>query len=371
MAREKFITDYRQDMRIIRTRPQRVWAIIITVVLIALPFLLNNGWTPPLNFPWVAWLTVLNLSLTAIIGAAAFNLLVGNTGQVSLAHAGLLIFGTIISGLFGPLFGWNFWVVLPLTMITGALAGVVIALPALRLKGLYLLLATLGIYYFAYFVYKWFLVRNFGFIPIIYSFPTVPEWFPWLNEGEGGLAINNNFRWYWTILPITALSLLFMSNVIRTSEGRAFAAVKARDTASSLVGVSPVKSKLLVFMVSSAFVSMSGALQSYFLSAREEASYPFQTTLDYAIMIVLGGFSSILGAVFGALFFYGAPVWIDWIRQETPVLRDINFLYSYKSEINLAVFGFLIVFVLVRSPDGLSGAWKRVKSYFAKWPYSL
>jgi len=153
-------------------------------------------------------------------------------------------------------------------------------------------------------------VRNFGFIPIIYSFPTVPEWFPWLNEGEGGLAINNNFRWYWTILPITALSLLFMSNVIRTSEGRAFAAVKARDTASSLVGVSPVKSKLLVFMVSSAFVSMSGALQSYFLSAREEASYPFQTTLD-------------------------------------------------------------IVFVLVRSPDGLSGAWKRVKSYFAKWPYSL
>jgi branched-chain amino acid transport system permease protein len=371
MAREKFITDYRQDMRIIRTRPQRVWAVIITALLIGLPFLLGNGWIPPFNFPWVAWMTVINLSLTAIIGAAAFNLLVGNTGQVSLAHAGLLIFGTIISGLFGPLWGWNFWIVLPLTLVAGALGGVIIALPALRLKGLYLLLATLGIYYFAYFVYKWFLVQNFGFIPIIYGFPSIPEWFPWLNEGDTGLQISNNFRWYWVMLPITALSLLFMSNVIRTSEGRAFNAVKARDTASSLVGVSPVRSKLIVFMVSSAFVTMSGALQSYFLTAREEASYPFQTTLDYAIMIVLGGFSSILGAVFGALFFYGAPVWIDWIRQETPVLRDITFLSSYKSEINLAVFGLLIVVVLVRSPDGLSGAWKRVKSYFAKWPYSL
>lgn len=371
MAREKFITDYRQDMRILRTKPQRAWAIMIAVGLIGLPFLLNNGWTPPLNFPWVAWLTVLNLTLTAIIGAAAFNILVGNTGQVSLAHAGLLILGTIVSGYFGPILGWDFFLVLTLTLVIGAGAGLIIALPALRLKGLYLLLATLGIYYFAYFVYKRFLVGQFGFIPIIYSFPTIPEWLPWLDEAEGGLQISNNFRWYWVLLPTTSLSLLFMANIVRTSEGRAFAAVKARDTAASLVGVSPVRSKMLVFMVSSAFVTMSGALQSYYLTAREEASYPFQTTLDYAIMIVLGGFSSIIGAIFGAIFFYGAPVWIDWIRQETPILRDIQFLSSYKSEINLAVFGALIVFVLVKSPDGLSGAWVRVKAYFSKWPYSV
>jgi branched-chain amino acid transport system permease protein len=369
MAREKFITDYRQDMRIIRTRPQRVWAVIITVVLVGLPFLLNNGWTPPANFPWVAWLTVLNLSFTAIIGAAAFNLLVGNTGQVSLAHAGLLIFGTIVAGYVGPKLGWSFWVVIPVTLIAGGLVGALIALPALRLKGLYLLLATLGIYYFAYFIYKRFLVAQFGFIPIIFELPTAPSWFPWLG-GDTPARVSSGVSWYWVNLPITAASLWFLSNVVRSSEGRAFAAVRARDTASSLVGVSPLASKLQVFIISSAFVSMSGALQSYFLSARDIESYPFQTTLDYAIMIVLGGFSSILGAVFGALFFYGAPVWIDWIRQETPILRDFSFLSSYKSEINLAVFGLLIVVVLVRSPDGLSGAWKRVKSYFAKWPYS-
>jgi branched-chain amino acid transport system permease protein len=88
-------------------------------------------------------------------------------------------------------------------------------------------------------------------------------------------------------------------------------------------------------------------------------------------MIVLGGFSSIVGAVFGAVFFYGAPVWIDWIREETPVLRDIGFLSSYRSEINLGVFGALIVLVLVKSPDGLSGLWRRCKNYFSKWPYSV
>ena len=172
-------------------------------------------------------------------------------------------------------------------------------------------------------------------------------------------------------MPIAVLSLLFLANVIRTSEGRAFAAVKARDNASSLVGVNPVRTKLVVFMLSSAFVTMSGAMQSWYLGARDESSFPFQVTLNYAIMIVLGGFSSILGAILGALFFFGAPEWIDWIRNEVPGLRSIEFLSTFKAEINLGVFGMLIVIVLVRSPEGLSGLWRRVKNYFVKWPYSL
>jgi branched-chain amino acid transport system permease protein len=370
MAADKFVTSYKQEIKLLGTRARKNSAIGLGVLMVILPFLLNADLQPPLNFPWYSWSTVLNLTITAVIGAAAFNLLVGNTGQVSLAHAGLLILGAVSGGWLGPILGLNFFLVLPLTLIIGALAGFIIALPALRLKGLYLLLATLGIYYFGQFAYKKFLVSQFGFLPITYDYPKVPSWVPFLNSAEGDFLINSNFRWYWVNMPIAILSLLFLSNVIRTSEGRAFAAVKARDNAASLVGVNPVRSKMKVFMLSSAFVTMAGAMQSWYLGARDESSFPFQVTLNYAIMIVIGGFSSILGAIFGALFFFGAPEWIDWIRNEVPGLRSIEFLATYKSEINLGVFGLLIVFVLVRSPEGLFGIWTRIKNYFINWPFS-
>ena len=130
----------------------------------------------------------------------------GNTGQVSLAHAGLLILGAVSGAWFGPILGLNFFLVLPITLIIGALAGFVIALPALRLIGLYLLLATLGIYYFAQFAYKKFLVSQFGFLPISFDYPKVPSWVPFLNSGEGEFLIDSNFRWYWVNMQI-AISL--------------------------------------------------------------------------------------------------------------------------------------------------------------------
>jgi len=240
MATNKFVTSYKQEIKLLGTRARKNTAIGLGVLMVVLPFLLNLDLQMPLNFPWYTWSTVLNLTITAVIGATAFNLLVGNTGQVSLAHAGLLILGAVSGAWLGPILGLNFFLVLPLTLVIGAVAGFIIALPALRLKGLYLLLATLGIYYFAQFAYKKFLVSQFGFMPIMYSYPKVPSWVPFLNSEEGDFLINSNFRWYWVNMPIAILSLLFLSNVIRTSEGRAFAAIKARDNAASLVGINPV-----------------------------------------------------------------------------------------------------------------------------------
>jgi len=367
----RFTTDYREDLRRFRTRPQRAVALAIVLVAIAVPFLFELRWRPPMGFPWSAWLTNINLALTAIIGAAAFNLLLGYTHQISVAHAAFLMLGTMTSAYLGIVIGVPFLVVILSAVIAGAIVGALVALPALRFRGLYLLIATFGVHFFFLFGYRLFQVRYFGFSGIRFPAPELPGWIPFLpKDPNGSFAIFGNFRWYWVLLVAATLSVWFMSNVLRTREGRAFRAVGEHDVAASLIGINVAKSKLLAFSISSAFVALSGALSSYYVGARGEDSFPFTVVLNFAIMIIVGGHASMNGAVLGALFFYLAPPLFQWGTVHTPVLRDIGVLQRYESEMHLAIFGMLIIIVLVLRPSGLAGIWNSTKGYFARWPYN-
>lgn len=367
-------TDYRQDMGLLTTRGQRGLAAAVVVLAIVTPFALSSGFRPPMGFPWSAWFPAINLALVAAIGAAAFNLLLGYTHQVSVAHGAFLMLGTMVGASLGQLNGINFVVVLLAATVAGGIVGVIVGVPALRFRGLYLLIATFGVHFFFFLAYKKFLTNYFGFNAIRFTAPEVPAWLHWLPfitpDDNGVFAIAGNFRWYWVLLPITTLSVLFMSNLIRSREGRAFMAIAERDVSASLIGINVTKSKLLAFGVSSAFVSLTGALGAYFIGARGEDSFPFEVVLFYAIMIIVGGFSSFQGAIFGAFFFYMAPVLFDWVRSEVPGLRSVDFLQRYANETNLAIFGGLIIVVLVLRPTGLTGIWKSMKGYVSSWPYS-
>ncbi|MEO2106566.1 MAG: branched-chain amino acid ABC transporter permease [Actinomycetota bacterium] len=367
-------TDYRQDLRLLRTRGQRLLALAVVLVAIAVPFALSSGFDPPLDFPWTAWFPAINLALIATIGAAAFNLLLGYTHQVSVAHAAFLMLGTMLGAWMGQLHGVNFVVVMVASLIVGGLVGVIVGLPALRFQGLYLLIATFGVHFFFLLAYKKFIVGYFGFNAIIFTAPEVPAWLHWLPfitpDDNGIFAIAGNFRWYWVLLPMATLSVLFLSNVVRSREGRAFMAIAEKDVSASLIGINVTRTKLTAFALSSAFASLTGALGAYYIGARGEASFPFELVLFYAIMIIVGGISSFQGAVFGAFFYYMAPVLFDWIRAEVPGIRSVEFLQDYANETNLAIFGVLIVIVLVARPTGLVGVWKSMKGYVSSWPYS-
>lgn len=367
-------TDYRQDMRLLRTRGQRWLAVAVALLAVLTPYALTTRFSPPMGFPWSAWLPAINLALVAAIGAAAFTLLLGYTHQVSVAHGAFLMLGTMAAAYMGEVHGINFVVVLIASTLAGGLIGVIVGVPALRFRGLYLLIATFGVHFFAFLLYKKFLVAYFGFNAITFGAPEVPQWLHWLPfitpDDAGVFAINGNFRWYWVLLPIATASILFMSNLIRSREGRAFQAIAERDVSASLIGINVTKSKLLAFGVSSAFVSLTGALGAYFIGARGEDSFPFEIVLFYAIMIIVGGISSFQGAVFGAFFYYLAPVLFDWIRSEVPGVRSVGFLQRYANETNLAIFGGLIIIVLVARPSGLTGIWKSMKGYVSSWPYN-
>lgn len=365
------VTSFREDIRLWRTPSDRSWAVVTVFALVAIPFVLASGFDPPMNFPWATWFTVLNTVLIFSMGAAAFNLLVGYSGQISLAHVAFLVLGTIVGAVVGVQWSGSFWLAVPAAAIAGAVIGVVSGLPALRLKHLYLLLATLGFHFVMLLVWREYLQRNFGFVGIKFDDPSVPSWLHWLPfinpDDNGEFLINTNFRWYWILMPISVGSLLFMVNVVRTREGRAFAAVRERDVSASLLGVNVVRSKLLAFALSSAVVSMSGALGSFYLGARGEDSFSLDLVLDYAVIIVVGGFSNIQGAIFGSVFFWALPELFEWGREELPILRDIAFLSDHASEVDLAIKGILTVIVLVYKPTGLSGIWNDSKATFGRW----
>jgi branched-chain amino acid transport system permease protein len=370
----RITTEYRQEVGVFPTRASRGWALFVLFLIVFVPWLLSQDITPPAGFPWSAWFQVLNLAILASLGAAAFNLLVGYTGQLSLAHAGFLTVGAMVVGALGVKRGWPLPVVLVVATLVGLVVGVLAGLPALRLRGPYLLLATLGVYFISQLAWKEFLVNNFGFVGMQVPQPQLPSWtadLPLIGTDTGeGMVINSNLRWYVVLLPICGLTMLFLSNLTRSRIGRSFAAVRERDVSASLLGINVARTKLLAFAVSSAVVTMSGALSSYFLGARGEDSFPIQVTINFAIMIVVGGFSSIQGAIFGAFFFYAMPELASWTRTELPVLRDVDYLQDHGGEIDLLLFGLLVVVVLMTKPAGLSGLWQDIKGWVSRWPFS-
>lgn len=359
---------YRREMRLLRTRRQQVLAVLLTVAAIAAPFALTTDLVLPLGFPWSPWLNTINQVLTAIIAAAAFNLLLGYTHQVSVAHAAFLMLGACAGGYLGAVNGWPFLVVLVAAFLAGVLVGVVVGTPALRLTGLYLMIATLGLHFIALVLYRKFLVSQFGFAPMMLPAPVLPGWLGQFLGGEPGepFLVRDDFSWYWILLPFAVVSVLIMVNVCRSREGRAFRAVGERDVSAALIGINVTRTKLRSFAISSGFVALAGALGSYYIGARGEDSFPFILVLHYAIMIIVGGLGSMQGAVFGVFFFYGVRDVLGWALVSVPGLNSVQVLQRYPSELNLALFGVLIILILVLRPDGLAGMYQATMQRLAR-----
>ena len=371
----KYITDYRQDLRLFKTTPKRVLFVVGLLIAIALPFIFQADVSPPLGFPWRAWFKSINFAMAWAIGAAAFNLLLGYTGQISIAHVAFLILGALTGAIFGNAssgMGLSFFFVVPMAAIFGAIVGVIVGIPALRVRGLYLFMSTLAVHFAAIVIFKNYQVANVGFTGIRYNSPEIPSWLHWLPfinpDDDGQFLIKGDFRWYWLMFAITALCILFMVNILRSGEGRAFIAIRDNDLAASLLGVNVARTKLLAFATSSAMVAVSGVMLSYFVTARSDESWSIELILDVAVMTVVGGFSTILGGVLGALFFFLGPVGFNWFRG-LPFLEDVQFVQSNGAAIDLSFFGLAIVVVLVFKPGGLAGLWEDVKRYFKIWPY--
>src|SRR6516162_5104643 len=273
-------TDFRDDIQLLDSGFVRFWAAAGLIAALLLPLVLTNFWTG-----------VANELFIAVIGALALNLLMGTTGQISLGHAGFLAAGAftvaaLVTHLHAP-----FIVTLPAAALIGAVLGVLVGLPALRLKGLYLAVSTLA----AHFV----IIVGLGQYQAAISYGSGFSIGP---PSLAGLEISSELRWYYLLLLVVLLVLLMNLNWLRTAFGRAWMAIHHKDVAAEALGINVHVYKLLAFSASTSLTCFAGALWAWHTGFVSVEAFDFHMLIQYLAMVIIGGLGSVLGTILGAIF---------------------------------------------------------------------
>jgi branched-chain amino acid transport system permease protein len=299
----------------------------------------------------------MNLAVIAVVGAVGLNLLTGTTGQISLAHASFLALGAYTTAYLAKM-DVPVFLVIPASGAVAALLGCLITLPALRLKGLYLALATL-----AFFVIVDFAIRKLGPLTGGAAGTHVPP------PVAFGARIAGDRSFAYLFLGVAACTIYFVANLHRTWVGRAFMAVRDSDIAAEMMGISLLKAKMLAFALSSFIGGVAGSLLGYYLQFINPDNFNLHLSVAYIAMIIVGGMGSVLGSVLGAAFMTFLPevlrVGVHRLSQVVPAL-DVQ---SKGAFVEGAVYGLVIVFFLMFKPLGLAQFWRDLVAYFRTWPF--
>ena len=338
-----FKTSYASDLALIDTRLRRTAVVALVIGLAVLPRFVSSF--------------VLDLAsqvALAAIGALALNVLTGLAGQISLGHAGFLAAGAFTTavlverGIVSPL------VTLPATALVGAALGLVVGIPSLRLKGLYLALGTLAMHHVVLYVAGELQARaggNTGF--------TIPP------ARLAGWALRGTVAWYYALLVAAALVLVLVVNLQRSRAGRAWMAIRDRDVAAASVGIHVARYKLSAFVWSSVITALAGTLFAYQRGFVSVEAFGFFVAVEYIAMIIIGGLGSALGAVLGATLVTLLPYAIDAaVATLSPGAADY---YIFPAK--FGAFGLLMALFLIFEPLGLVGIWRRVRNWFFLWPF--
>lgn len=296
-------------------------------------------------------LTEINVALVAIIGAVALNLLVGQAGLVSLGHAAFFALGAAMAAVTTQQLGLPFLAALVVAGAAGGLVGIVVGLPSLRLKGLYLMLATLSLHYIALYVFQEYQLAVFGPAGIPYDMPVIFGW-----------ELSSPNRWYFLLLSIVVVILTGLWNLERSRVGKSFLAVRDNPVAAAALGMNVPWIRLTAFAVSSVMVSVAGALYAFVIGYVSDGSFTLPFMIGYFAMILLGGLGSTLGAVLGALVWTLLPsvfrLLANSVDPATPVVGDL--LVTNQSQVIQIVMGITIILILRFKPDGLAGLAKAI-----------
>ena len=349
----QFKASYAEDSRIFPIRQDRIGFWLLMLVFgVAVPLLTNEYWLKAILIP------VLIFSLAAL----GLNILTGYAGQLSLGSAAFMAVGAFAAYNFMlRIDGMPFLVALVLAGLTAAAVGILFGLPSLRIKGFYLAVATLA----AQFFIVWCLTK-----------------FPWLsnNSSSGvisaqnieilGFAFNTPVSKYLLVLAIVVVMALAAKNMVRSSTGRAWMAVRDMDVAASVIGIRLMRTKLLAFAVSSFYCGVAGALYAYcYLGSVEPDGFSLDMSFRILFMIIIGGVGSILGSFLGAAFILLLPIFLDITLPALAGVFGLPFSSATVSHIQILVFGALIMFFLIVEPHGLARLWQIAKEKLRLWPF--
>ncbi len=341
-----FHATYQSDMALRRTHAQKIRIAIFLIFMGVFPFFASRY-----------TLTLANQVGIATIGAIGLNILVGYTGQISLGQGGFLAVGAYTAGILTARLGMPWYVSTVLACLVTALIGAIFGIPSLRLKGLYLAIATLA----AQEIILW-LVTHWDALTGGVDALVVP------NPTFFGLQLNTDFRFYFVIWGLAGLTALATINLFRSHYGRAFIAIRDQDIAAEVMGVNIFRYKLLAFAISSFFVGLAGALTAHYRSIVTWERFTIDVSVLYLAMIIIGGLGSVPGSFFGATFMTLLPAVLTnlgrALKSTFPIIETVI------PFIQLAAFGLVIILFLIFEPEGLNKMWRNIKDYFRLWPFS-
>lgn len=344
-----FNKSYHEEITIFETDFGRLWMLIGLLLLFGVIPFISSAYT----------LYIINIIGIYTIAAIGLNLLIGYTGQISLGHGAFFGVGAYTAAILATKAGFPFWAALPAAGLMTAAVGMVFGLPSVRLKHLYLCIATLaGQFIIEYVIVQWETLTG-GASGIVVA-----------NTTLFGLDLGNDRTFFYVIFVCLVFLTWVAVNLVRTRFGRAFIAIRDNDRAAEGMGVPIFQYKLLSFAISSFFAGIGGALYAYYMMSITPEPFNLWLSIEFIAMIIIGGLGSIPGAVFGAIFIVGLN---EVLSLATEYLMNVG--ASAGAAITIAplrefVYGLAIILFIIFEPKGLAEVWRIVRSNFRLWPFS-
>ncbi len=341
-----FSTRYAEEIQVFRTLFQKFWVGTLLLFIVVFPFL-SDRYTTYIG----------SLVLVAVIGSIGLNILTGYTGQISLGHGAFLGIGAYSYTILLTTLNFPFWAAIIAAGLISGVLGVIIGLPALRMKGLYLAMATLAFH---------FIIEQ-----VIMNWEALTGGYQGLHVRRAALAgfkFKSESSIYYMLLVFAVAGTYLAGNIARSKIGRAFAAIRDRDLAAEAIGISLTKYKLMAFFISSVYAGVAGALMAITLGRIAPYDFNLILSISFISMVIVGGLGSMVGSILGAIAITLLPFGLTAVSD---ALRPYYPLISTKfADVKTLAYGMVIVFFLMWEPDGLAGRWRRIKIYFKNWPFT-
>ena len=345
-----FRTSYRADTKIFDTFGSRVVAFLSVAGLLFAPLFLD------------AYYLTLFIQISYLgIGALGLNILVGFTGQISLGHGAFFGFGAFASAWLSNTFATPVWLSIPLAGCLTMAVGMMFGLPASRIKGLYLAIATLAAQF------------------IIEDFFGRAEWFSGGSYGAGaepvslfGYAFDSDESFFYIALFALVVMYLWGANLMRSRDGRAFVAVRDHYLSAEIMGINLTKYRLLSFGISSFYAGIGGALYGHYLGFVSAEGFTIMLSIQFLAMIIIGGLGSVQGALMGTVFMVFLPEFLETVvgLMAGTSWGNIPAVTNGLAFLKEMAVGLVIILFLVFEPEGLAHRWKQVKAWWKYYPFS-
>lgn len=349
----QFKSTYAQDQQIFPIRQDRIaLGLLLAVAFVAVPLLADQYWLSAILTPLLIF----------ALAALGLNILTGYAGQLSLGTAAFMAVGAFMAYNFVLRLPWLG--VIPSFVLAGlcaAAVGVVFGLPSLRIKGFYLAVATLACQFFVlWLIQRWGWITNNSASGVITAQKMVIL----------GVPFDTPATKYLLTLSVVTVMALLAKNLMRSGTGRAFMAVRDMDVAAEVIGIRMMRTKLLAFAISSFYCGVAGAMYAFcYLGTVEPEAFTLDLSFRVLFMIIVGGVGSILGSFIGAAFITLLPILLSVLFGAVSHVSGVEVSHSVVSNLELIIFGALIIFFLIVEPHGLARLWQITKEKLRLWPF--